>query len=144
MTSEQIREVERMVNEAILTGYPVDTREMPIAEARKAGATALFGEKYGDIVRVVNMGGYSVELCGGTHLDNTAKAGPFHIVSESSVASGVRRIEAVTGQETMKTLYQSQDTLAALGAMFKASPADLLGRVEQQAAEIGCCRTRRN
>ncbi len=136
MTSEQIREVERMVNEAILTGYPVDTREMPIAEARKAGATALFGEKYGDIVRVVNMGGYSVELCGGTHLDNTAKAGPFHIVSESSVASGVRRIEAVTGQETMKTLYQSQDTLAALGAMFKASPADLLGRVEQQAAEL--------
>ena len=136
MTPEQISEVERMVNEAILTGYPIDTREMPIAEARKAGATALFGEKYGDIVRVVNMGGYSVELCGGTHLDNTAKAGPFHIVSEASVASGVRRIEAVTGPETLKVLYQSQEILSVLGAMFKASPADLLGRVEQQAAEL--------
>ena len=136
MTPEQISEVERMVNEAILTGYPVDTREMPIDEARKAGATALFGEKYGDIVRVVNMGGYSVELCGGTHLDNTAKAGPFHIVSEASVASGVRRIEAVTGPETMKTLYQSQEILSVLGAMFKAGPAELIGRVEQQAAEL--------
>ena len=136
MTPEQISEVERMVNEAILTGYVIDTREMPIDEAKKAGATALFGEKYGDIVRVVNMGGYSVELCGGTHLDNTAKAGPFHIVSEASVASGVRRIEAVTGPETMKTLYQSQEILSVLGAMFKASPAELLGRVEQQAAEL--------
>ena len=136
MTPEQISEVERMVNEAILTGYVIDTREMPIDEAKKAGATALFGEKYGDIVRVVNMGGYSVELCGGTHLDNTAKAGPFHIVSEASVASGVRRIEAVTGPETMKALYQSQEILSVLGAMFKASPADLLGRVEQQAAEL--------
>ena len=136
MEPEQIRTVEDMVNEAIMTGYTVDTKEMPIDEARKAGATALFGEKYGDIVRVVNMGGYSVELCGGTHLDNTAKVGPFHIVSESSVASGVRRIEAVTGPETMKALYQSQETLSALGAMFKASPADLLARVEQQAAEL--------
>ena len=136
MTPEQIRAVEDMVNEAILAGYPVNTREMPIAEARKAGATALFGEKYGDVVRVVNMGGYSIELCGGTHLDNTAKAGSFHVVSESSVASGVRRMEAVTGPETMKTLYQSQETLSALSALFKASPADLLGRVEQQAAEL--------
>ena len=136
MMPEQIRRVETLVNEAILAGYEIDTREMPIAEARKAGATALFGEKYGDIVRVVNMGGYSVELCGGTHLDNTAKAGPFHILSEASVASGVRRIEAITGPETMKALYQSLDTLSVLGAMFKAGPADLLARVEQQAAEL--------
>ncbi len=136
MTPEQLRTVEAMVNEAILAGYAVDTREMPIDEARKAGATALFGEKYGDIVRVVSMGDYSVELCGGTHLDNTAKAGPFHIVSEASVASGVRRIEAVTGPETMKSLYQSQEILTRLSAMFKASPADLLSRVEQQAAEL--------
>ncbi len=136
VTAEQLREVERMVNEAILEGYPVDTREMPIAEARKAGATALFGEKYGEIVRVVSMGAYSVELCGGTHLDNTAKAGSFHIVSEASVASGVRRIEAITGPETLRVLYQNQDTLSALGAMFKASPADVLPRVEQQAAEL--------
>ncbi|MBR5343234.1 MAG: alanine--tRNA ligase, partial [Oscillospiraceae bacterium] len=136
MTPEQIRRVEELVNEAILTGYAVDTREMPVDEAKKAGATALFGEKYGDIVRVVSMGGYSVELCGGTHLDNTAKAGAFRIVSEASVASGVRRIEATTGPETMRAFHQTQDTLAALGAMFKASPADLLSRVEQQAAEL--------
>ncbi len=136
MTPEQLRAAEDAVNAAILNGYPVDTREMPVDEAKKAGATALFGEKYGDIVRVVSMGAYSVELCGGTHLDNTAKAGSFHIVSEASVASGVRRIEAVTGPETLKLLYQDQAALSALGAMFKASPADLLSRVEQQAAEL--------
>ena len=136
MTPEQIRTVENMVNDEILAGLAVDTREMPIDEAKKAGATALFGEKYGDVVRVVNMGGYSIELCGGTHLDNTAKAGAFHILSESSVASGVRRIEAITGPETMRVFYQSQETLLALGAMFKASPADLLARVEQQASEL--------
>ncbi len=136
MTPEQLRAVEDAVNAAILFGYPVDTCEMPVDEAKKAGATALFGEKYGDIVRVVSMGAYSVELCGGTHLDNTAKAGSFHIISEASVASGVRRIEAVTGPETLKLLYQDQAALNALGAMFKASPADLLSRVEQQAAEL--------
>ena len=88
-----------MVNEAVLEGYDVVTEELPIEEAKKQGAIALFGEKYGDIVRVVDMGdGYSVEFCGGTHLDNTAKVGVFHITSEFSVASGVRRIEATTGK----------------------------------------------
>ena len=98
MTPEELSEVNRLVNESILEGYPVDTKVMDIEEAKKTGATALFGEKYGDTVRVVDMGGYSVEFCGGTHLDNTAKAGVFHISSEFSVASGVRRIEATTGQ----------------------------------------------
>ena len=83
-----------MVNEAVLEGYDVVTEELPIEQAKKKGAIALFGEKYGDVVRVVDMGeGYSVEFCGGTHLSNTAKVGLFHIGSEFSVASGVRRIE---------------------------------------------------
>ena len=136
VTPEELQRVEDLVNEAILRGYAVDVREMPIAQAREAGATALFGEKYGDIVRVVNMGGYSVELCGGTHLDNTAKAGAFRIVSEASVASGVRRIEATTGLETLKALRADQETLTELAAMFKANPADLAARVEQQVAEL--------
>ena len=109
---------------------------MPIAEAKSCGATALFGEKYGDIVRVVNMGGYSVELCGGTHLNNTAKAGAFHIVSEGSVASGVRRIEATTGLETVKALHKSIESLENVAALFKANSSDVLTRVEQQAAEL--------
>ena len=136
VTPEQLRQVEDMVNEAILTGYDVDVREMPIAEAKNCGATALFGEKYGDIVRVVNMGGYSIELCGGTHLNNTAKAGAFHIVSEGSVASGVRRIEATTGLETVKALHKSIESLENVAALFKANSSDVLNRVEQQAAEL--------
>ena len=136
VTAEELQKVENAVNEAILKGLPVETKEMPIDEARKAGATALFGEKYGDIVRVVNMGGYSVELCGGTHLDNTAKAGAFHILSEGSVASGVRRIEATTGLETMKLLDRDIEQLSALSAMFKTNPADLLQKAEQQANEL--------
>ena len=97
VTAEELMQVSHLVSELILDGMDVETKEMPIAEAKKLGAIALFGEKYGDVVRVVNMGGKSIELCGGTHVENTAKVGPFRIVSESSVASGVRRIEAVTG-----------------------------------------------
>ena len=136
VTAEQLKEVERIVNDAILSGYGIDVKEMPIDEARKSGATALFGEKYGDVVRVVNMGGWSIELCGGTHLDNTAKAGAFHILSEGSVASGVRRIEASTGLETMKVLNRDLEELAALAAMYKTSPADLPQKLEQQANEL--------
>ena len=112
-----------------MKGYAVDVKEMPIAEARAAGATALFGEKYGDIVRVVNMGGYSIELCGGTHLDNTSKTGAFHIVSEASVASGVRRIEATTGEETLRILREEQALLDRLSASYKTSPAKLSERL---------------
>ncbi len=136
VTPEQLREVERIVNDAVLAGYSVDVREMPIDEAKKSGATALFGEKYGDIVRVVNMGGWSVELCGGTHLNNTARAGAFHILSEGSVASGVRRIEASTGLETMKVLNRDLEELSSLAAMLRTSPADLPQKLEQQANEL--------
>ncbi|MBQ9687371.1 MAG: alanine--tRNA ligase [Oscillospiraceae bacterium] len=136
VTAEQLKEVERRVNAAILNGYGVTVEEMPIDEARKSGATALFGEKYGDVVRVVSMGDYSVELCGGTHLDNTAKAGAFHILSEGSVASGVRRIEASTGLETMAVLDRSLAELSKVAAIFKANPADVLQKVEQQASEL--------
>ena len=136
VTPEQLKDVERRVNDAILRGYGIDVKEMPIDEARKSGATALFGEKYGDVVRVVNMGGWSIELCGGTHLDNTAKAGAFHIISEGSVASGVRRIEASTGLETLSILNQDLEELAKLSAMMKTSPADLPIKLEQQANEL--------
>ena len=136
VTPEELKKVEAIVNEAILTGYNVDVNEMPIEDAKKTGATALFGEKYGDVVRVVDMGGFTVELCGGTHLDNTAKAGAFHIISEGSVASGVRRIEACTGLKTLETLNENINTLNTIGAMFKANAADAVSRVEQQAAEL--------
>ncbi len=136
VSPEQLQDVERRVNNAILNGLAVDVKEMPIDEARKSGATALFGEKYGEVVRVVNMGDWSIELCGGTHLDNTAKAGAFHIVSEGSVASGVRRIEATTGLETMKILNRDLEELSRLAAMLKTSPADLPQKLEQQAGEL--------
>ena len=136
VTPDELKQVEEAVNAAILEGLAVDTREMPIEEARKSGATALFGEKYGDVVRVVSMGDYSVELCGGTHLSNTAKAGLFHISSEGSVASGVRRIEATTGLRTLETLHRDIEAIAAVSALFKANPADMLQKVEQQNAEL--------
>ena len=136
VTPDQLKEVEKKVNDAILSGLPIDVKEMPIEEARKSGATALFGEKYGDFVRVVNMGGYSVEFCGGTHIDNTAKAGSFHIVSEGSVASGVRRIEATTGPRTLELLEEKLGELAEIAAIFKANPADALAKVQQQSAEL--------
>ena len=136
VTPEQLRQVEEIVNNAILTGYGIDVKEMSLDEARKTGATALFGEKYGNVVRVVNMGDWSVELCGGTHLDNTAKAGAFHIISEGSVASGVRRIEASTGLKTMKILNRDLEELSQLAAMYKTSPADLPQKLEQQAGEL--------
>ena len=115
----------RLVNESILEGYPVDTKVMDIEEAKKTGATALFGEKYGDTVRVVDMGGYSVEFCGGTHLDNTAKAGVFHISSEFSVASGVRRITALTGSNVLAHIYQADGMLSGAAAMLRSAVHDL-------------------
>ncbi|MBR3473902.1 MAG: alanine--tRNA ligase [Oscillospiraceae bacterium] len=136
VTPEELRRVEDKVNASILDGLTVDTKEMSLDEARKSGATALFGEKYGDVVRVVSMGDYSVELCGGTHLNNTAKAGLFHISSEGSVASGVRRIEATTGLRTLETLHRDIEAISAVAALFKANPADMLQKVEQQATEL--------
>ncbi len=111
MTADEIAEVEAFVNAAILKGIPVDNREMPIEEAKEMGAMALFGEKYGDVVRVVNVEGASIELCGGTHIDNSAKIGLFRIISESGVAAGVRRIEAVTGIGVLDTLIHYKEII---------------------------------
>lgn len=123
MTSEELHQVEAMVNEKILEAIPVKTQEMPIEEARKLGAMALFGEKYGDVVRVVSINGYSVEFCGGTHVDNTSKLGLFRIISESSVASGVRRIEAVTGTGVLELLASYEKTMAEAAKVMKLTNA---------------------
>ena len=105
-------------------------------KAKEIGAMALFSEKYGDVVRVVNMGGYSIELCGGTHLDNTAKVGPFRIESEGSVASGVRRIEAITGKACLADMQRNRDLLYTACAQLKTKPAELVDRIHAQADEI--------
>ena len=136
ITAEELRAVEDAVNEAVLSGLEISTVEMSVDEAKKSGATALFGEKYGSSVRVVSMGEVSRELCGGTHLSNTAKVGAFRIVSEGSVASGVRRIEAFTGKKTLGLLRESMDNLEAVAAMFKARPDMLAEKVRQQAEEL--------
>ncbi|MEE0839695.1 MAG: alanine--tRNA ligase [Acutalibacteraceae bacterium] len=119
MTEDEINEVETFVNAVILSGIEVINREMPIEEAKKMGAMALFGEKYGDVVRVVAVGDKSVELCGGTHIDNSAKIGLFRIISESGIASGVRRIEAVTGTGVLDTLIHYKDIIDAAAAAQK-------------------------
>ena len=140
ITPQQLDEVEDMVNDAILSGLLITTEELPIAEAKARGAVATFGEKYGQTVRVVTMGDFSMELCGGTHLDNTAKAGPFRIKSESSVASGVRRIEATTGKVTMEDMRRSRGLLNRASQFFKSAPETLLERLEQQASEMKALR----
>jgi alanyl-tRNA synthetase len=121
MTETELNKVENLVNSHIFLGEPVDTQVMSIEDARKTGAMALFGEKYGDTVRVVKMGNFSTELCGGTHLDNTAKAGLFKIVSESSVAAGVRRIEAVTGMGVLKLLSDKDAVIADTAKELRAN-----------------------
>ncbi len=136
LTAEELTKVTSIVQNAILDGYNIVTREMPIEQAKELGATALFSEKYGDTVRVVNMSGYSIEFCGGTHLDNTAKVGPFRIESEGSVASGVRRIEAITGKECLKRMDKNQEMLFQASAMLKAKPAELADRLQAQLDEI--------
>ena len=135
ISPEELRQVEELVNDAILEGYPVVTEVLPIEEAKKKGAVAMFGEKYGESVRVVEMSDFSVEFCGGTHVDNTAKAGPFRIKSESSVASGVRRIEATCGKLSLKAMESSQGVLSRAAQFLKTAPSGLLERMEQQANE---------
>ena len=131
LSGDELKAIEREVNETILKGIPVETREMPIEEAKKLGAMALFGEKYGDVVRVVSAGDFSVELCGGTHADNTAKLGLFKIVSESSVAAGIRRITAVTGFGVLKHIENDEriaeldKRAATLSAEVKAKDREL-------------------
>ena len=137
LTAEELAKVSAMVNEAVLEGYDIHTDVQPIEEAKKKGAIALFGEKYGDTVRVVDMGeGYSVEFCGGTHLDNTAKVGVFHISSEFSVASGVRRIEATTGKASLDVMNRNQEMLFQAAAALKAKPGELREKAEQTMLEV--------
>ncbi len=136
LTHEQIEKVEALVNEKILEGLTIEVKEMSIDEARKLGAMALFGEKYGQTVRVVNMGGYSIELCGGTHLQNTAAIGTFKIISETGVAAGVRRIEAVTGRGAIAYYQEMENSLNEVAIAVKAKKADVVKRVEAMALEV--------
>ena len=136
ITPEQLTEIDRLVNDAILEGYSVVTEELPIDEAKAKGAVAVFGEKYGETVRVVEMGDFSMELCGGTHLDNTAKAGTFRVKSEGSIASGVRRIEATVGKLSLEVMNHNQELLFRAAQVFKTSPGELAAKAEQQAAEL--------
>ncbi|MBR4117114.1 MAG: alanine--tRNA ligase, partial [Clostridia bacterium] len=129
LTSEETQQVETLVNTAILDGIVVDNREMPIDEARALGAMALFGEKYGDIVRVVKAGDFSTELCGGTHVDNTGKIGLFRIISESGIAAGTRRIEAYTGFNVVNLINHYKSLLADTAATLK------IGNIEDVAVK---------
>ena len=137
VTPEELEKVEARVNELILEANPVTTTEMPIEEAKKMGAMALFGEKYGDTVRVVNANNKSIELCGGTHVDNTAKLGLFKILKESSVAAGIRRIEAVTGRGVLEYMAENQALMNTAAQNLKlGSPAELPQKTAQVMAEL--------
>ena len=135
MTTDEIKEVERIVNEKIFENIDIKISEENIEDARKMGAMALFGEKYGNVVRVVNMGGYSVELCGGAHLKNTAQVGTFKIISENGVAAGVRRIEALTGTEALKHFQAQEEQLKTVCGIVKATPDNMVKRIETLVAE---------
>ena len=136
MTADEIKKVEDLVNKKILAALPVVTKEMSIEEAKKTGAMALFGEKYGETVRVVNMGDYSIELCGGTHVSNTSLIGSFKIVSESGVAAGVRRIEALTGDNARKYYENEEKTLIEASKMLKTNPSDILEHIKKLQEEL--------
>ena len=137
MTAQEMLTVEDMVNEEILKAVDVKIQEMPIEQAKKMGAMALFGEKYGDIVRVVQVPGFSTELCGGTHVDNTAKVGMFKMLGEGSVAAGVRRIEAVTGRGVLNVLNGCFTLIGdAAGALKISNPRDLLRGCTQTMEEL--------
>ena len=140
ISAEELAQVDKLVNDAILNGYPVITEVLPIEEAKRKGAVAMFGEKYGDVVRVVEMGDFSMEFCGGTHLDNTAKVGTFRIKSEGSVASGVRRIEATVGKLTLETMNRNQELIFQAAQILKTNPADLVAKLEQQVADLKAAR----
>ena len=136
MTAEQLDEVEKKVNEAIMSAMDIKIEELPIDEAKKLGATAQFGEKYGDVVRVVSMGDYSVEFCGGCHLTNTAQAGMFKIISEGGVAAGVRRIEAVTGFGVYEYIKQKDEVIKTVAKTLKSTEHDLVKKSESIMDEL--------
>ena len=136
MTPEEITKVENIVNEEIAKALPVIIKEMPIEEAKKTGAMALFGEKYGDTVRVVNMSDFSVELCGGTHVANTGMITTFKIVSESGIAAGVRRIEALTGSGVFAYYKEMEAKVNESAALLKATPDQLLDKLSHTLKEV--------
>ncbi|MCD8231899.1 MAG: alanine--tRNA ligase [Clostridiales bacterium] len=136
MTEDELAKVEAIVNEKIAEGIPVCTDVMTVEEARKTGAMALFGEKYGETVRVVSMGDFSKEFCGGTHVANTADITAFKIVSEGGVAAGVRRIEALTGANVFAYYKNIENELAEAAKAAKAAPADLVAKIAHMQAEI--------
>ncbi len=135
MTAEELQKVEAIVNEQIVAGLPVKVENMPIEEARKTGAQALFGEKYGDVVRVVNMGDYSIEFCGGTHVKNTNEIMAFKILSESGVAAGVRRIEALTSKGLIRYYDNLEKKLNEAAKVLKATPDNLAEKIAHLTAE---------
>ncbi len=141
MTDEEIQKVETIVNTKILEALPVVTKEMSIEEAKKTGAMALFGEKYGDTVRVVNMGDFSIELCGGTHVANTSHVGLFKIVSESGVAAGVRRIEALTGDNARAYYKNVEANLSDAAKALKTNPADITAQIRKLQDELKALRS---
>ena len=136
LSAAQLEEVEALVNAEIIKAKDVEICEMPIEDAKKLGAMALFGEKYGDIVRVVTIPDYSRELCGGTHVKNTGEIGLFRIVSEGGIGSGVRRIEAVTGEAAYATTVSERRTLAEAAALLKGKPEEIGERIEKMLAQL--------
>ena len=136
MTAKQLHEAEEIVNRKISEAMSVDTQVMSIEEAKKTGAMALFGEKYGEEVRVVNMGDWSIELCGGTHVKNTAEIKYFKILSESGVAAGVRRIEAVTGDNVIEYYRDVEETLNEAAKAAKTTPQELMSHIEKMQREL--------
>lgn len=136
MTPEELKKAEEIVNKEIAASLPVITKEMTIEEAKKTGAMALFGEKYGETVRVVSMGDFSVELCGGTHVANTSEIAAFKIISESGVAAGVRRIEALTGRGLMAYYDGLEHTVKEAASLVKAAPAELTEKLKHLLAEM--------
>lgn len=136
VTQEEIEKIEQIVNEKIWDSISVQIENKAIDEAKAMGAMALFGEKYGDIVRVVQVGDYSLELCGGCHVPNTSVIGLFKIVSESGIGAGTRRIEAVTGKAAYQLMNDQVGLLKEAAAKVKSNPRDLVGRVEGLLEEI--------
>ncbi|MCC3408177.1 MAG: alanine--tRNA ligase [Microcoleus sp. PH2017_10_PVI_O_A] len=136
VTAEELEKIEDLVNSWIAEAHAAEVAEMPIAQAREKGATAMFGEKYGDIVRVIDFPGVSMELCGGTHVSNTAEIGLFKIVSEAGVAAGTRRIEAVSGQAVLDYLNVRDRVVRDLGDRFKAKPEELPNRITNLQNEL--------
>ncbi len=130
VTPEELSSIEQLVNNAVLSNLPIEVFETSLAKAKELGAAALFGEKYGKQVRVVKMGDYSLELCGGTHLTSTAEVGLFKIINETSVGAGLRRIEAVTGQGVLRYLAAKEEQLQEIAAVIKSPTHELVRRVE--------------